>query len=73
MRKGKLRAVYNTTLPEVITEDAQMINGEDPLDGEAFVIDAEFAFSNNSVRIFATNSYTDVSSDNFSFIVTHYS
>lgn len=73
MRKGELRAVYNTTLPEVITEDAQMINGEDPLDGEAFVIDAEFAFSNNSVRIFATNSYTDVSSDNFSFIVTHYS
>lgn len=73
IRKGKLKATYNSTLPEVITEDSQMVNGEDPLDGESFTIDAEFAFSNNSVRIFATNKYTDVSSDNFKFMVTHYS
>ena len=73
IRKGKLKATYNSTLPEVITEDSQMVNGEDPLDGESFTIDAEFAFSNNSVRIFATNNYTDVSSDNFKFMVTHYS
>jgi hypothetical protein len=73
IRKGTLRATYNSTLPEVIAEDSQMVNGEDPLDGESFTIDAEFAFSNNSIRIFATNNYTDVSSDNFKFMVTHYS
>ena len=73
IRKGTLKATYNSTLPEVITEDAQMINGEDPLDGESFVIDAEFAFSNNSIRIFATNNYADINSDKFRFMITHYS
>jgi len=50
-----------------------MINGEDPLDGESFVIDAEFAFANNSIRIFATNNYADINSDKFRFMITHYS
>jgi hypothetical protein len=78
IRKGTLKAVYNSSLPEVVTEDAQLIVGEDPLDGESFTIDAEFAYltdpaSNDSIRIFADNLYSDTQTSDFKFMVTHYS
>jgi len=75
IRTGEMRIVYNVGQGQCLFNHDFIINGEDPLDGDAIVFDAGFTDainpSSSDITVTIRNLYPVINSDRFTFMITH--
>jgi hypothetical protein len=68
--------IYNKGQSQCLFNHDYIINGEDPLDGNAVVFDAGFTDSDNpassDITVTIQNLYPVVNSDRFTFMITQH-
>jgi hypothetical protein len=76
IRKGCMDIIYNKGQSQCLFNHDYIINGEDPLDGNAVVFDAGFTDPDNAassdITVTIQNLYPVVNSDRFTFMITQH-
>jgi len=74
IRTGEMKIIYNIGQSQCLFNHDYIINGEDPLEGDAIVFDAGFTDADNpgssDITVTIRNLYPVVNSDRFTFMIT---